>query len=266
VTIVDDRLVANQIDAGVVPCRRSYSRTLGALAEGVARKRHGSGGPQQGAQGGSVRRKRGGDLQDICVKEQEAAGACRDLPSSGSEVRVLPGALAEPRCSWSRLAGRFMEEMVSFLRSPRGRLTATALVAYVGFWIAWRTGLWWSPDGPHNRAEWFALGTLVAAVSCGGLIRHPAALLLGLVPLALAIGLEESDGVSAAVWVIYFYVVPSTVALTVGLVLGAVVSAVTRRGPRPPTLTYRCPRCGRPLSEDATRCRACLLDLATAGR
>ena len=156
--------------------------------------------------------------------------------------------------------------MVSFLRSPRGRLTTTALVAYVGLWIVWRAGLWWVPSGPHNHAEWFALGTLVAAVSCGALIRHPAVLLLAFVPLALAIGLEESDGVSAAVWVFYFYVLPSTVAITVGLVLGAVVSAVIRRGPKPPAFTDRCPRCGRPVSEDATRCRACLLDLATAGR
>jgi hypothetical protein len=150
--------------------------------------------------------------------------------------------------------------MPSFLRSRRGRLALGALFAYLAVWGAWRAGLWWgSGPGDHNRTGWLVLATLVATIACGVLIRHPAVLLLALVPLVLAIGAEPSDDVSAVYWVFVFYVIPSLMILTVSLSFSAIVHAVRHRGTRPrPT---RCPRCGRPVSRDSERCRWCLQEV-----
>jgi hypothetical protein len=146
------------------------------------------------------------------------------------------------------------------LRTTRGRLIVGALLAYLAVWGAWRAGLWWgSGPGDQNRTGWLILATLVATIACGLLIRHPAVLLLALVPFVLAIGAEPSDDESAVYWVFVFYVIPTLMILTIALSFSAIVHAIRHRGMRPsPT---RCPRCGRPVSRDATRCRWCLVEL-----
>ena len=135
-----------------------------------------------------------------------------------------------------------------------------AIVLYLALWGTWRLELLTgSGPGENHLALGLLLATLAATIACGVLVRHPAVLLLALVPLVMAIGEEPSDGVSATYWAFTILVIPSLVILTVSLALGAIVHAIRQRGTtRRPA---RCPRCGRPVSRDAGRCRWCSLEL-----